>query len=460
MKKFLILLSIALAIICAVFIAFSPSMLSVIIVVVMMLVMATGHIIGIRPNFQFSEGFRNGRASIESMKKIASDNKWAALRQLKPFFKQKTLDDFFELYLQKSQNQQDSGLVVSDIEDIINEDSLELRNWRGVVLQVAGVLTALGLLGTFLGLMTGISSVSFTTVEATITSIEQLLEGIATAFYTSIVGVILSVLFNISNRVVWNITLREMNLFMEQFHAEILPYAEEQTRINEYLQNEETLRLLSQINNAEIRQNGTLMQDASYEQRMMVQVLAGVENGEFSTVFEPVCKLEDRSVVKAVGRLRWTHASLGVIDESVYSPVIAANGYLLKLEQMLWRDVAAHMSELKKSGQRTVPAVLYASKVFLMGADIPALIDALIEEFDLTPRDFEISLPLEAYIACVSEAQKVEQTLLKKGYRVVIHGYDGNLIDLPETSAEEIVLDADKADPEQLGDLLTLLTKK
>ena len=460
MKKFLILLSIALALICAVFIAFSPSMLSVVIVVIMMLVMAAGHIIGIRPNFQFSEGFRNGRASIESMKKIASDNKWAALRQVKPFFKQKMLDEFFELYLQKSQNQQDSGLVVSDIEDTINEDSLELRNWRGVVLQVAGVLTALGLLGTFLGLMTGISSVSFSTVDATITSIEQLLEGIATAFYTSIVGVILSVLFNISNRVVWNITLREMNLFMEKFHAEILPYADEQMRINEYLQNEETLRLLTQINNAEIRQNSTLVRDVSYEQRTMVQVLAGVENGEFTTVFEPVCKLEDRSVVKAVGRLRWDHASLGVIDESVYYPVVAANGYLIRLEKMLWHDVAARVSELKKSGQRTVPAVLTASKVLLMGAEIPALIDELIEEFDLTPRDFEISLPLEVYTACADEALKTEQALQKKGYKVVIHGYDGDLIELPETAAEEIVLDAGKADPERLGDLLTLLSKK
>lgn len=265
MKKFLILLSVALAVICAVFIAFSPSVLSLIIVLIMLVVVAIGHVFGILPNFLFSEGFRNGRASVDSVKKIASDSKWAAIRQVKPFFKQKTLDASFETYLQKSQDQLDKGLVVSDIEDVINEDTLELRNWRGVVLQVAGVLTALGLLGTFLGLMTGISTVTFTTVDATISSIERLLEGIATAFYTSIVGVILSVVFNIANRIVWNVTLREMQLFYEKFHTEVLPYSEEQTRVSEYMQSEEVIRLLSQISNAENRRNGTLVEDASYE---------------------------------------------------------------------------------------------------------------------------------------------------------------------------------------------------
>ena len=460
MKKLLILLSVALAVICAVFIAFAPSTLSVIIVLIMIAVVAVGHAFGIMPNFMFSEGFRYGRASVDSVRKIASDSKWAAIRQVKPFFNQKTLDASFDTYLQKTQDQQDKGLVVSDIEDMINEETLELRNWRGVILQVAGVLTALGLLGTFLGLMTGISTVTFTTVDATISSIENLLEGIATAFYTSIVGVILSMLFNIVNRVVWNVTLREMNLFTEKFHAEILPYAEEQTRVNEYMQSEEVIRLLSQINNAENRRNGTLVEDASYEQRLMVQVLSGVENGEFSTVFEPVCKLEDRSVVKAVGRLRWEHQSLGVIDESVYFPVVAANGFLLKLEKKMWHDTAQQLSEIKKAGQRTVPAVLCASKVFLMAAEIPAFVDELMNEFDLTPRDFEISLPLEAYMACLPEAQKTEQALLKKGFKVIVHGFNGDLMDLPETGADEIVLDMNHAQADRLGDLFTLTTKK
>ncbi len=460
MKKALIFVTVLLVAICGVFIAFSPDYLSMTVVGVMLVVVAVGHIFGILPNFLFCDGFRSGRASIESLHKVAADNKWAALRQLQPFFNQKTLDGFFDAYLQKAQRQQDNGLLIGDIEDVINEDSLELRNWRGVVLQIAGVLTALGLLGTFLGLMTGINSVTFGTVDATISSIERLLAGIATAFYTSIVGVILSVVFNIANRIVWNITLREMNMFMEAFHAEIQPLSAEQIRANDYVQNEEKIRLLTRISDAESSYNETLAKDASYEQRVMVQVLAGVENGEFSTVFEPVCKLEDRSVIKVVGRLFWEHPTLGVIHPSVYFPVIAANGYLLKLEKMVWRDAAQNLSKLKKSGQRSVPVVLNASKVFVMADNPVDTVDALINEFDLTPRDFEVSISLEAYTACRSEALKAEQALMKKGYKVSIDGFGSDVIDFPETNAEEIVLDMDKAQLERIHDVFSLSLKK
>ena len=122
--------------ICGVFIAFAPDVLSLIVVSVMLVVAVVGHVFGVIPNFLFCFGFRNGRASIDSIKKIAADSKWAAIRQIKPFFSQRTLDGFFDSYLEKTQKQQDDGLIIGDIEDFINEDSLEIRNWRGVVLQV------------------------------------------------------------------------------------------------------------------------------------------------------------------------------------------------------------------------------------------------------------------------------------------------------------------------------------
>ena len=460
MKKLLIILSLLLIAVCGVFIAFAPDLLSTIVVSAMLIVAAAGHLFGVVPNLLFCDGFKNGRDSIARIRKIAADSKWAALRQMQPFFRQKTLDGFFDSYLKKTKKQLDEGLVVGDIEDFINEDSLEIRNWRGVVLQVSGVLTALGLLGTFLGLMTGISSVSFGTLEATISSIETLLAGIATAFYTSIVGVILSIIFNLVNRIVWNITVREMNLFTETFHAEVRPYSDEELSAKSYLQKEEMIRLLTQINNTESRYRDRLIRDASYEQRIMVQVLSGMENGEFSTVYEPVCKLEDRSVVKVAPQLRWTHQTMGVIHNSVYFPVIEANGYLIKLEKKLWTETAESLSERKKNGLRTVPAVLNISKLFLMSADIVSFADELIDTYDLTPRDFEISIPADAYMTCYAEVIKTEQALLKKGYRVSIRGYDGDLIDLPETDADEIVMDLTNAEPERLKDVFSRSLKK
>lgn len=50
----------------------------------------------------------------------------------------------------------------------------------------AGTLTGLGILGTFVGLLLGLRGISFVTVEAALGSVQSILAGINTAFYTSI----------------------------------------------------------------------------------------------------------------------------------------------------------------------------------------------------------------------------------------------------------------------------------
>ena len=65
--------------------------------------------------------------------------------------------------------------------------------------QIPGVMTGLGILGTFIGLTLGLSRFSLgSDIDTSLmqTSISGLLEGIKTAFITSIFGVVYSLLFN------------------------------------------------------------------------------------------------------------------------------------------------------------------------------------------------------------------------------------------------------------------------
>lgn len=184
MKKVTVIISALLLIVCGIFLAVSPDYISMIVVGTMVFIMAFGYIFGVLPNMMYSMGFIRGKKKIDELKKITTSSKWIALKQITPLFEQNVLDEGFEQYIIQSESQKEKGLIVSDIEDVINEDFMALKSWRSVVLQIASILTALGLLGTFLGLVTGISNVSFGTFDATVMSIETLLQGIATAFYT------------------------------------------------------------------------------------------------------------------------------------------------------------------------------------------------------------------------------------------------------------------------------------
>lgn len=67
-----------------------------------------------------------------------------------------------------------------------------------------GVLSGLGVLGTFLGLTLGISNFDNNDTSAVLKSIDNLMNGMNTAFYTSIVGMLLSLFYIICEKKVLN----------------------------------------------------------------------------------------------------------------------------------------------------------------------------------------------------------------------------------------------------------------
>lgn len=105
-----------------------------------------------------------------------------------------------------------------DISDFYNSDYLDEIGSTGICDLISGTMTGLGILGTFLGLVLGISGFDTTTTDAITSSISGLLGGMGTAFFTSIVGVLLSLLFSYVHKIVYNRTNKGLEDFVTAFH--------------------------------------------------------------------------------------------------------------------------------------------------------------------------------------------------------------------------------------------------
>ncbi len=90
----------------------------------------------------------------------------------------------------------DRSYYKCDIEDYIGLDLIDSVIHRESLNQVAGAMTGLGILGTFLGLTLGLQSFNTGTTAEITNSIEPLMEGIKVAFHTSIYGMVFSLVFN------------------------------------------------------------------------------------------------------------------------------------------------------------------------------------------------------------------------------------------------------------------------
>lgn len=115
-----------------------------------------------------------------------------------------------------------------NVEDYIAESEiLESCNYH-VCAQVPGILTALGILGTFLGLVLGLRSFDFSNADQMTSSVEALVSGLNVAFYTSIYGVTLSVFYNMVFRKTTTELSQQLNQFYDAFRSVMVPLSQKE----------------------------------------------------------------------------------------------------------------------------------------------------------------------------------------------------------------------------------------
>lgn len=199
---------------------FSPDVLTLVFVALMVLLCAIGTMFSLLPLIRYGFGFQEAYRKIEHLRSIQPDQIWGALLQGEKLFQIPDMDDiFYEYKLSVEEEKRMQKPEQTDLEELLSVQYIDLKTWKGVVQQIPNTQTGIGILGTFVGLLTGIGNIGFSSAETVVTSVQSLLSGINVAFYTSIAGVIFSILFNMVYKTVCNMTRREMELFYREFHT-------------------------------------------------------------------------------------------------------------------------------------------------------------------------------------------------------------------------------------------------
>jgi len=113
-----------------------------------------------------------------------------------------------------------------DVTQYINEDTVIYAAGGTRLAEITpGILTSLGILGTFMGLVMGLSGLNLNAADtsALLAAMEKLIGGMSTAFLTSIAGVIASIIFNLLNTHYTNKCQKAIDRFCEVFSLYALP---------------------------------------------------------------------------------------------------------------------------------------------------------------------------------------------------------------------------------------------
>ncbi|MDD6825058.1 MAG: MotA/TolQ/ExbB proton channel family protein [Oscillospiraceae bacterium] len=139
-------------------------------------------------------------------------------------FKIPELTEAWKIYLNEKKRIQSNktDFISCDIADYINISLINRTMCKNMCESVPGIMTGLGILGTFVGLLFGLQGFDIYNNEIQ-NSIVALLNGIKTAFFTSIYGVIFSILFNTFYKISYNKMVRAYDKFISEYYAYAVP---------------------------------------------------------------------------------------------------------------------------------------------------------------------------------------------------------------------------------------------
>ena len=105
-----------------------------------------------------------------------------------------------------------------NVEDYVNDDTAIYSVGHSQLAEVVpSLLTSLGILGTFIGLMRGLGGLDVSDAAKTMESIPQMIGGMTFAFMTSIAGIACSLIFNMLNRMACGSATRAIDEFNDAF---------------------------------------------------------------------------------------------------------------------------------------------------------------------------------------------------------------------------------------------------
>lgn len=194
---------------------------------IMVLIYLTGMIGGMFKMNRLSKALRHGTEEVSGIFKAPGKAKAEDLSVLNEIFGDAYLDkkmDTFRGSIDKSQE------GIGDVEDFINEEEVDLHIHKRLLEMVPDILTSLGILGTFVGLVWGLKNFNPNDYAAMTSSVASLVDGIKVAFLTSIYGIALSIVYTYGMKSEYSSLTENLQGFLDRFHAYVMPTAENESR--------------------------------------------------------------------------------------------------------------------------------------------------------------------------------------------------------------------------------------
>lgn len=162
--------------------------------------------------------------------------------------------------------------------------------------------------------------------------------------------------------------------------------------------------------------NGSLKTALYHQQSIEDDMTRAMINNEFVMFLQPKFSISSGKIIGAEALTRWFHSEKGLIPPDEFIPIFEKNGFILKLDQLIWEKACKKIRQWIDSGIEPVPISVNISREYLHSFDVAGKFSELIKKYDIPIKLLEAeiteSVDAEDTSGVVRQMKKIGFTML------------------------------------------------
>lgn len=127
--------------------------------------------------------------------------------------------------------------------------------------------------------------------------------------------------------------------------------------------------------------NGKLKNDLYHQHYIEDDMTNAMLNNEFVMFLQPKYNISSGEIIGAEALARWFHPYKGLIPPDQFIPIFEKNGFILKLDQLIWEKACQKIRLWIDKGMTPVPISVNISREYLNTFDVVGKFNELVDKY-------------------------------------------------------------------------------
>lgn len=192
-------------------------------------------------------------------------------------------------------------------------------------------------------------------------------------------------------------------------------------------------------------------QNAQFEKQLEEMFPNALEKKEFNVWYQPKYSVANGEIVGSEALVRWQKENGEMISPGKFIPLFEHNGFILKLDEYMFRQVCEQQRKWLDQGRKIYPVSINISRASLYRMDLGKCYGEILEQFDLNPSYVQLEVT-ETAIEQKKDICEILNHFREMGIKILMDDFGTGYSSLATLSTQCFdVLKIDKSLIDQIG---------